>query len=310
MLKRGHTLLSKDFHSTKQRIRYLCKCGIEKENSFAEYKRTKMGCSICCSRDRITSISEIKSLFQSRGCVLLSEEYTPKKKLSFLCVCGKVSEVSLPNFKNGSLCRGCRGSRISRTQAKSFEAVLREFEKFGWTLLQNQVYVNNKSLLRAVCKCGSEHRICLTAVQKGVSCPKCGALKTSKKLSGSKHYKYKPHLTAEDREGKRNFSPIIRWRKYVTKLYGGRCYICKTSKDLQVHHIFSYADNMALRTDVKNGLVLCRHHHYDFHKKYGLGKNNLSQILEYLNYYNMGLPDFSYSLVDVEREEPCKTVSS
>ena len=50
-----------------------------------------------------------------------------------------------------------------------------------------------------------------------------------------------------------------------------KCLCCgnDNEKDLQVHHIRSFKDNLELATIVKNGATLCKDCHKKYHKKYG-----------------------------------------
>ena len=50
-----------------------------------------------------------------------------------------------------------------------------------------------------------------------------------------------------------------------------KCLCCgnDNEKELQVHHIRSFKDNLELATSVKNGATLCKDCHKKYHKKYG-----------------------------------------
>lgn len=50
-----------------------------------------------------------------------------------------------------------------------------------------------------------------------------------------------------------------------------KCLCCgnDNEKDLQVHHIRSFKDNLELATSVKNGATLCKDCHKKYHKRYG-----------------------------------------
>ena len=49
---------------------------------------------------------------------------------------------------------------------------------------------------------------------------------------------------------------VLQRDNYVCKMPG----CCKQARE--VHHIQRYADNVYLRTQVKNGISLCRQHHF------------------------------------------------
>ena len=50
-----------------------------------------------------------------------------------------------------------------------------------------------------------------------------------------------------------------------------KCLCCgnDNEKELQVHHIRAFKDNLELATSVKNGATLCKDCHTKYHKKYG-----------------------------------------
>lgn len=59
----------------------------------------------------------------------------------------------------------------------------------------------------------------------------------------------------------RNDSRVIKWKKDVKKK--GECEICGSKENLEAHHIIPWEYSVKGRTDVKNGMCLCK----DFHKK-------------------------------------------
>lgn len=65
----------------------------------------------------------------------------------------------------------------------------------------------------------------------------------------------------------RNDSGYYQFRKKVLERDEYRCKLCGSSKNLQVHHIKSYAQNPRLRTSVKNGITLCKSCHEKIHSK-------------------------------------------
>lgn len=53
------------------------------------------------------------------------------------------------------------------------------------------------------------------------------------------------------------------WKEAVIYRDGRRCQWpgCNDNKKIEVHHIISFANNQSLRTDVNNGICLCKKHH-------------------------------------------------
>lgn len=54
-----------------------------------------------------------------------------------------------------------------------------------------------------------------------------------------------------------------------------KCQCCGLKKKLHVHHIFSYKYYPSLRTDVNNGITLCKYCHQKYHTVYG-NKHNVN----------------------------------
>lgn len=55
----------------------------------------------------------------------------------------------------------------------------------------------------------------------------------------------------------------LNWRKSVLKRDKHTCQMpgCRRRKTLEIHHIRTYAKNPTIRTDVNNGITLCRECH-------------------------------------------------
>jgi 5-methylcytosine-specific restriction endonuclease McrA len=71
------------------------------------------------------------------------------------------------------------------------------------------------------------------------------------------------------------------WRNAVYERDGFRCVICGTNRGIAAHHIDSFADNRGKALCAENGVILCKKHHRQFHRKYGFGNNNASQWTEF-----------------------------
>lgn len=52
-----------------------------------------------------------------------------------------------------------------------------------------------------------------------------------------------------------------RFRKAVRERDGGACILCKSKKQVHVHHIVRYSDSPLLRCCVSNGCCLCKKCH-------------------------------------------------
>lgn len=58
------------------------------------------------------------------------------------------------------------------------------------------------------------------------------------------------------------------WSNLVKASCGFRCFICHSDKKVEAHHIESFTNNEKIRTDISNGVALCKKHHKEYHSKY------------------------------------------
>lgn len=61
----------------------------------------------------------------------------------------------------------------------------------------------------------------------------------------------------------RNSTEVTRWKKAVKKI--GKCEICGSNENLEAHHIIPWEYSIKGRTDVKNGMCLCKECHKMMH---------------------------------------------
>ena len=108
--------------------------------------------------------------------------------------------------------------------------------------------------------------------------------------SGANHKRYKPEKTDEERILRRNYPE---YRDFAKKVMARDNYTCQCcgKKANAVHHLNAYSEYVEQRTDVTNGVALCKDCHDSFHNwhtnKYGYaekGKNTKYQFEEWLGY--------------------------
>ena len=114
-------------------------------------------------------------------------------------------------------------------------------------------------------------------------CYKCGI----EKRSGENNPKWNPNITDEERRIKRNYHEYSEWRSEIYKRDGYTCICCKTKGCIEAHHLNGYNWDREHRTDINNGVTLCKDCHNEFHNIYGRGDNTLEQFQEFIN--NKGL---------------------
>ena len=114
----------------------------------------------------------------------------------------------------------------------------------------------------------------------------------SQNLIGENNPNYKPELTQQDRDRKRNTPEYREWRNEVFKREYWTCQITGikgTRKNrINAHHLYNYKDNKNLAIDINNGITLNRNIHILFHKLYGKNNNTKEQFEEFKIRYNIG----------------------
>lgn len=218
----------------------------------------------------------VKSVFERKGCTLLSPEYiNSKTKLEYICTCGEKSTTVFTNFQKGHKCVKCGNKSTASKSRKSLSTVSSIFEDAGCKLT-SEVYVNNQTPLDYICVCGKASKTSLSNFQKGVRCMECGI----SKLKGENNYQWNPNKEKDDR----NTPEYREWRKAVLHRDEYMCQKCgELHWAITAHHIINFKDNVEHRYDVDNGITLCRKCHSEFHTVYGFHNVNGAQLLEYLS---------------------------
>ena len=72
------------------------------------------------------------------------------------------------------------------------------------------------------------------------------------------------------------------WRNKVIDNQHGRCGKCG-DKATHAHHIQNYKNNISLRYEVSNGILMCKECHEQFHDTYGTYNNGMEQIQTFLD---------------------------
>ena len=104
--------------------------------------------------------------------------------------------------------------------------------------------------------------------------------------SGKNNPNWNPNKTDEEREKKRNYPEYIDFIKKVLARDNYICQCCgkKSEQDVEVHHLDGYSWCRERRTDVTNGITLCKNCHGNFHSIYGKGQNTKEQFEEWVGY--------------------------
>lgn len=103
-------------------------------------------------------------------------------------------------------------------------------------------------------------------------------LAKSKRQKGSKCHLWKGGITPKNHRIRYSFEMKL-WRESVFIRDNWTCQKCnKRGVELNAHHIHNFADYPELRTAIDNGIALCKKCHKEFHKQFGVEKNNQEQL--------------------------------
>lgn len=112
----------------------------------------------------------VYNYFKQYECKLLEIEYiNSKTKMKYICKCKNKSEITWDNFKQGKRCAKCGG-----TEKLTYENVYNYFKEQECELLETE-YINNRTLMKYICKCKNESLITFNDFKdQNKRCRKCG----------------------------------------------------------------------------------------------------------------------------------------
>lgn len=267
----GCKLLSTEYKNNKTPLLIQCACGNTFEVRFNIFKDgNQRQCQECGRKIRAekkrNNIEDVRNYInneEGNGCKLLSTEYIgAKTKLSIQCACGKPFEVNFNNFKNGQKqCPSCGHKN--------------QIEKQSNQVVFNCEYCGKESSVKKSHFESFEHHFCSK---------ECKNKFHSENIKGKDNPNYNPNITDEEREKGRNIEGYTEWIKAVYEKDNYTCQCCGDNKggNLNAHHLNGYNWDKGHRTDVDNGICLCKKCHDELHKIYGYGYNTIAQFKEFL----------------------------
>jgi hypothetical protein len=120
-----------------------------------------------------------------------------------------------------------------------------------------------------------ETRIKMSEAQKGIKKPY---------LTGENNGQWKGGLTSINDQVRKSFE-YSEWRRSVYQRDNYTCQKCgQVGKTLHAHHIESFNNNPKLRTEIKNGVTLCKKCHKNFHHIFGK-INTIKQFINFIKNY-------------------------
>lgn len=250
----------------------------DKNWNYGKYKRIKVACSKCENEMSITPSrnSKAKHHFCSRECFIsgigatrageLSANY--QKRVECTCdECGNTIERRPSEIRENIFCSNeCRISWLSRHNTS------KRFDRQAVNCFNC-----SKELLRLPSRLSKSN-----AHYCSLECKDSHYAKNFR--SGENAYNYNPNKTLKQRMKERCYPEYRNWRISVYSRDNYTCVSCKDARggNLIAHHIYSYAKNPTLRTDIDNGVTLCTKCHSDFHSRFGYYNNTEDQFNTFL----------------------------
>jgi hypothetical protein len=290
---RNYILISNTYVNSGTSLQYICKEHPDKVQKICyDSLKNGSGCKLC-GNSRIAeklkhSYKYVKEFFNKKGYELLDDVYI-NGQTNMYCICRKHSEyiqqMKFNKLQQGHGCKYCAKESIHEKQSYSYDYVFQCFQDKGFELLSEN-YINNQQKLDYICL---KH---LFEIQQTTFadiltgkyiCKHCH----SEGMSGQNNPSWNENLTDEERIFGRKLEDYKKWRFEV---YKKDCYTCQCCKKvggkLNAHHLCNYADYPALRTDVNNGITLCKKCHIEFHKVYGKRNTTKEQFEEFVKLKN------------------------
>lgn len=276
----GCRLLSGCYNGCFEKLDYIAQCGHKNTISYAKFAGGAGRLCKKCSKSIRYDYEFVFEAFANEGCTLLETSYTNcKQPLKFIAKCGHESHITFDNFLNSNKSKYC--AECQEISHYTIEKIKKLFLKYDCEVLDTEYIAKRK--IRYVASCGHENEILLSKFLngQGKKCPACSRPK------GQNHFAYDPNLSDEQRLQNRDIYEYICWRKAVFERDNYCCIACgdDSGGNLVAHHIDSYADHEKERFVLENGVTLCEECHKKFHGKFGYGKNNREQFIEWIQQY-------------------------
>lgn len=221
----GFSLLSAEYHSQTEKLRFECKAGHQFQTSWNRFL-FKPRCSTCDRATRATQKTDIVNKIVNEFGYQLVSFTTLRARMHLYCPVGHSCMVSLEKFKFGSRCSKCHD--LSRTNALRLAAA-----QLGYELLVD----NGNHGVEVQCEAGHRYTTRGHLLLKGTRCNVCNqhqrlsidnirqeALKDGYRILTNDYVNNKQHLEIKCPKGH------VYRAKWNTFVKGCRCPKCNLSK--------------------------------------------------------------------------------
>jgi len=144
----------------------------------------------------------------------------------------------------------------------------------------------NRSRTIKICKaCGKEYEVVNSQAPYSKTCSReCDGMRKRLLYKGAGSPSWKGGLTDINLRI-RGTAEYSDWRNavFARDWYSCRCCGRKSDADIVAHHLNGFSHYPEQRTDIDNGITLCKKCHYKFHGEYGNGCNTKEQYQEFFS---------------------------
>lgn len=275
----GITLMDPEYISNSHKHQWECgRCGKPVYQRLDKIKRAQ-GRLNCCSRVSETNVKKGHQIAERWG--LIFKELTFKNsQIASEWECPvhgtfKYSLFAALHTKDCHPCSGCRNElnkQILSNELNNFYKIV------PFITLIDSEYKGHRVSHKWKCNTHNYEttsNLRLLLKNKRLKC--CRA----KEFSGENHPLYNSHIEESQRIKKRHYGASSAWSKAVRTRDKWECVICGHNSKCVAHHLDSYMSHPDKRYDVDNGVTLCRPHHIEFHKLYGVKHTTKQDFEEY-----------------------------
>lgn len=135
------------------------------------------------------------------------------------------------------------------------------------------------------CDCGNPKlkSVHMSHLKNG-GCTSCGCVHDK---PGERNPNWKGGVTPINLRNRQTHN-VKEWRRLILQRDNNVCQCCGAIDNLNVHHIYNFASNIQLRSNISNGITMCKDCHAvsfigSFHNTYGTSNNTPEQLEEYIN---------------------------
>jgi|APSaa5957512622_1039677.scaffolds.fasta_scaffold03105_7 hypothetical protein len=255
-----------------------------------KHRKILWACKCDCGNEKVIVGSKLLSGHtKSCGCLVLKVKDLVGK------IFGKLTVVKYVGNQKW-LCKcSCGNEKIVKSKSlkskrtKSCGCITRldnlVNQRFGKLIVIKRAKNDLNGFTKWVCKCdcGNEPTVIAHSLKTGVT-KSCGCISRQK---GIYHFNYNHNKSDKERLAERSTSENKQWRTSIFARDKYTCCICKNNKgkNLNAHHLNSWANFPEDRYNLYNGITLCEICHKNYHKKYGRNHATFAKFAQYYKEY-------------------------